>query len=84
MKDYKIVKSINSKILDTGESIWFLCKMGFIKESLEPIICLSCGEREFTENTIDTMDNGFVCEYEVVCEKCGSIEGYWAHGNYIA
>lgn len=45
------------------------------------IPCLICGE---TEDKIITTDylNGLVCEYEIVCAKCGGFLNYWSYGQY--
>lgn len=44
------------------------------------MIPCECGCRDDHWNVKDTI-SGFVCEAEIVCDKCGKVVNYWAYGN---
>lgn len=52
---------------------------GYIDNDLNPLKCEKCGCRKFKEDNYDYLEH-YVCEYDVICKCCGSIEGHWAYG----
>lgn len=62
----------------------FIClqvKYGLINSDGSPKHCIDCGHDEFKGKVI-VREEGYICESQYLCVRCGSKNGYWAYGNW--
>ncbi len=50
-------------------------------ENGEPLACPKCGRNDLEDITKDSIEHT-VCEFEVRCNTCNTVAGYWAYGFY--
>lgn len=53
----------------------------FVDSEKYPLCCPCCGNREMVQNVLDHIDS-HISEYELICEKCGKMAGYWSYGYW--
>jgi len=46
-----------------------------------PKKCKHCGDTD-VESKVVAIDGGYVSEASLYCERCSTLIGYWAYGNY--
>lgn len=81
---YRLYNSVLNRLgyhnwLDRGAR--FKIKFGMVSKDGEPKRCYKCANNTFTETIKDRIE-GTVCEYESTCNRCKTINGYWAYGSW--
>lgn len=74
------MKGIN---LTDNQWTYFIHKLieeGYITPDGEPIKC-TCGSTHLLETAM-CIEQGYICEYNVVCTNCGSELSHWAYGHF--
>lgn len=62
-------------------SVWQNPVGVYFNDDCSPKCCTNCAATEFSQ-TIKEQVEGSVCEYSIMCDKCGTELGYWAYGNF--
>jgi hypothetical protein len=65
----------------TKDYVWWKIFLRQCEPDLKPKRCLKCGRQDFDEIVKDMIE-GHVCEIEVKCGHCETVNGYWAYGSY--
>jgi len=71
------------QIKDFDKYIKWKFKLGFINSNGSPKRCHNCGNKNFKDKIIDTLDGHTILEYESYCIKCNTLSGYWSYGSWM-
>jgi hypothetical protein len=82
MRILSIIKIKGGETMTQEEFVKDMIEKGYFDSDCNPLKCHKC-ESDKMKTINSCYEEGFQVEFEVMCEECHTILGYWSYGGWV-